>query len=109
MDRADLAREGEQVKTDVFNAIFGVQNVISKLEPDAYFELLADVISCYGAVVRAQVLESVAKNLEVGSLTPDTIDKAISFLCRRVDATAASLGNKLMLIQEVQQAPEARN
>lgn len=106
-DREDLRTLGDQVKNDVFHALLEAHEV--KLLPEAYGQFLLTAITCYGLVVRAQLLDSISQVLADEQLTEARIDKTISTLCKGLDREAMKLGNQVELINEVKYAPEGRH
>jgi hypothetical protein len=106
-DRAQLIEVGEQVKTDIFHALYNSKPV--SLLPEAYGEFLLTAITCYGLTVRAQLLDNVSKGLAAGTLDEAKIDSTIEYLAKELDREAARLGEQYSLIMEVRSAPKAKN
>jgi hypothetical protein len=106
-DRQDLRTLGDDVKSDVFHALLVAHEV--KLLPEAYGQFLLTAITCYGLVVRAQLLDSISQVMADGKLTEERIDKTISSLCKILDREAGKLGDQIELINEVKYGPEGRH
>ena len=105
-DRAQLIEAAEEIKTDIFHALYQAKPV--SLLPEAYAEFLLTAISCYGRVVRAQMLDNVSKLMGDGTLTEQRIDTAIGLLVKNLDREAAKLGEQFSLIMEVRDAPKLK-
>ena len=105
-DRAQLIEAAEEIKANVFHALYQAKPV--SLLPEAYAEFLLTAITCYGRVVRAQMLDNVSKLMDEGTLTEQRIDTAIGLLAKDLDREAAKLGEQFSLIMEVRDAPKVR-
>ena len=106
-DRRDMKAEGDQVKNDVYYALIEAQGV--KMEPEKVAEFTFTALTCFGLVVRVQLLEAMLESQKVGQFNENSVDKAIGLLCRALDIRAAQLGNQLELITEVKFAPPGRH
>ena len=106
-NRLDMITRGDEVKQHVFDAILAAKNVKMTKETYAQFVLTAFIVM--GAVVRAQLLERMMAYQNDGQFNEATVDKTIRYLCNTLDLEADKLGNQVMLINEVKNAPAVRH
>lgn len=97
-DRQDFIKEGDEIKRNAFWAVMAAHE--TKITEEAMHELLFEAFSVYGYVIRAQMLEGVSHMLASDTLTEERLDHTLTFLAKRLDGSAARLGNLVELVEE---------
>lgn len=94
----DIAEDGDEIKQNAFLAVITTHGV--NLTAEAFNSLVLEAFTLNNHIVRGQMLATVLKDLDKGTLTSENINTAIKYLVSRVDSTAATLGRMVELVDE---------
>jgi hypothetical protein len=106
-NRLEMAARGSEIKQNVFDALLLAQEI--KFKPEAHAQFILTALKVYSCVVRAQLLEVALEYAKQDKLTEVSVDLTVKHLCQELDLEAEKLGQQVLLINEVKNAPPARH